>query len=187
MNHERIINSVRRWVETVVVQLDLCPFARRELVKDRVRFNVTEATTADSLLIGLQAELENLEHNPDLETTLLIHPYVLQDFFDYNQFLDLADRLLIEMDLEGVFQIASFHPDYQFGGTTAKDAENFTNRSPYPMLHLLREESLERAIAGYPGIDQVPQRNIELMNHMGSDKLRVLLRACHENKAETMI
>lgn len=184
MNDERIINTVRRWVEAVVVQLGLCPFAQRELASEQIRFNVTGARTVDSLLVALQSEFETLAHNTEIHTTLLIHPGVLQDFFDYNQFLDLADRLLVEMGLEGVFQVASFHPDYQFGGTRAEDAENFTNRSPYPMLHLLREESIERAIANYPDIAQVPKRNIELMNTMGSDKLRALLDACYEEHAD---
>jgi len=181
---ELVKSAVRTWVQSIVVGLNLCPFAKRELDAGRVRFSITDERSEEGLLEALQFELDFLTGNTGVETTLLIHPLVLQDFFDYNQFLDLADRLLIEKDLEGVFQIASFHPDYQFGGTNAEDAENFTNRSPYPMLHLLREESLERAIASYPDIDQVPQRNIELMNSMGGDKLRALLRACHENNAE---
>lgn len=173
---------MRRWVQSVVIDLNLCPFAKRELDQNRIRFSFTGEASTEGLLEALQAEIKFLTGNSSVETTLLIHPFVLQDFFDYNQFLDLADRLLVEMDLEGVYQIASFHPDYQFVGTDAEDAENFTNRSPYPMLHLLREDSLERAIAGYPDIDQVPTRNIKLMNRMGGDKLQALLHACHESK-----
>ena len=169
--------SVRRWVKSFVVGLNLCPFARRELVNDRVRFTVTEATSEAQLLLALRAELEFLGANPSVETTLLIHPKVLQDFFEYNQFLNVADALLAQMKLEGVYQIASFHPDYQFGGTEPDDAGNYTNRSPYPVLHLLREESLERAIAHYPDVEKIPERNIALMNSMGKDKLEEKLRA----------
>lgn len=178
LEDDKILASVRQWVESFVVDMKLCPFAERELVKNRVRFAVTEATTEEQLLMALQAELALLNKDPSVETTLLIHPKVLQDFADYNQFLDHADRLLAQMGLEGVCQIASFHPDYQFAGTGPDDAENYTNRSPYPVLHIIREESLEHAIADFPDVDQVPVHNIELMKRMGRDKLQALLQAC---------
>lgn len=178
MNDEEIILAVRKWVEKLVVGMNLCPFAKRELVKDRVRFVNTAATTENQLLLALQAELELLNADPAVETTLLIHPQVLQDFYDFNDFLGLADSLLVDMGLEGVYQIASFHPNYQFGGTRPGDAENYTNRSPYPVLHLLREDSLERVIADYPNVDDIPERNIELMNNLGSDKLQTMLKSC---------
>ena len=177
-NDEEIIQSVRQWVETFVVGMNLCPFAKRELVKNRVRFVTTAATTAEQLLQVLQTELELLNADPSVETTLLIHPAVLQDFYDFNDFLDCADSLLVDMELEGIYQVASFHPDYQFGGTRPGDAENYTNRAPYPVLHLLREESLERVIADYPDVDDIPERNIELMNSLGQDKLQALLKSC---------
>lgn len=178
LEDNKIVASVRQWVESFVVDMKLCPFAERELVKNRVRFAVTEVTTEEQLLKALQAELALLNKDPSVETTLLIHPKVLQDFADYNQFLDHADRLLAQMGLEGVCQIASFHPDYQFAGTGPDDAENYTNRSPYPVLHIIREESLEQAIADFPDVDQVPARNIEQMKRMGRDKLQALLQAC---------
>lgn len=178
MDSEKAAMSVRRWVETVVVDLDLCPFARRELVNERVRFSVTDASSDIELSIALESELELLVRDSTIETTMLIHPKVLRDFADYNQFLGTADQLLIEMDLEGIFQIASFHPDYQFADTGPDDPENYTNRSPLPVLHLLREESLEKAVATTPDIDQVPVRNIEKMNEMGVERLRSLLRNC---------
>lgn len=178
MENEKIINPVRHWVETLVVGLNLCPFAKRELVKNRVRFSVTDAVTEEQLLEALQAELELLDHDEAIETTLLIHPDVLQDFYDYNQFLDRADSLLEQMGLVGIYQIASFHPDYRFGGTAPDDVENYTNRSPYPMLHLLREESLEQAIANYPDPEQIPERNIALLRSLGHDRMQVLLQAC---------
>lgn len=178
VSDEKKILAVRAWVDTFVVGMNLCPFAKRELVKNRVRFVTTTATTQEQLLQTLQAELELLNVEPAIETTLLIHADVLQDFYDFNDFLDTADRLLVDMELEGVYQIASFHPDYQFGGTAPSDAENYTNRSPYPVLHLIREASLERVIADYPDVDDIPERNIALMNSMGADKLQALLRAC---------
>ncbi len=177
-NDEEIIHAVRQWVETFVVGMNLCPFAKRELVKNRVRFVTTAATTAEQLLQVLQTELELLNADPSVETTLLIHPAVLQDFYDFNDFLGFADSLLVDMELEGIYQVASFHPDYQFGGTRSGDAENYTNRAPYPVLHLLREESLERVIADYPDVDDIPERNIELMNSLGQDKLQALLKSC---------
>lgn len=177
-NDEEIIHAVRQWVETFVVGMNLCPFAKRELVKKRVRFVTTAATTAEQLLQVLQTELELLNADPSVETTLLIHPAVLQDFYDFNDFLGCADSLLVDMELEGIYQLASFHPDYQFGGTRPGDAENYTNRAPYPVLHLLREESLERVIADYPDVDHIPERNIALMNRLGQDKLEALLKLC---------
>lgn len=178
VDNEKITLAVRAWVDTFVVGMNLCPFAKRELVKNRVRFVTTESTSVEALRLTLQAELERLNRDPSVETTLLIHPHVLQDFYDFNDFLDVADSLLIEMGLEGVYQIASFHPDYQFGGTAPGDAENYTNRAPYPVLHLLREASLERVIADYPDVDDIPERNIELMNRHGGNKLKALLQSC---------
>ena len=130
--------------------------------------------------MDLQAELELLDSEEGVETTLLIHPGVLQDFYEYNQFLNYTDSLLAQMGLEGVYQIASFHPDYQFAGSGPDDVENYTNRSPYPMLHLIREDSLERAIASYPDSDQIPGRNMELLKSLGRDKVQALLQACYD-------
>ncbi|MHA7810132.1 MAG: DUF1415 domain-containing protein [Marinobacter adhaerens] len=178
MGETEIIAATRKWVEEVVVGYNLCPFAKRELVRNRVRFVVSEAETEDELLQALHWELQRLEDEPEIETTLLIHPGVLQGFGPYNEYLDAADGLLAYLDMEGVYQIASFHPDYQFGGTEPDAAENYTNRSPFPMLHLLREASLEAAIDSYPDVDGIPQRNIELMNELGSEKMRSILRSC---------
>lgn len=178
LEHKIVIKAVKTWVETLVVGLNLCPFAKRELSANRVRFSVTKAATEEQLLAELQVELELLNSDDSIETILLIHPDVLQDFYNYNQFLDYVDGLLLEMGLEGVYQVASFHPDYQFGGTEPDDAENYTNRSPYPILHLIREASLAQAVANYPDSDQIPERNIALVNSLGRDKMRALLKAC---------
>jgi len=160
------------------VAFNLCPFAKRELVKDRVRFVVSKAKDEATLLDELAHELALLNVDEAVETTLLIHPQVLQDFYHYNDFLEAADELLVDMNLEGVYQVASFHPDYQFGGTEPDDVENYTNRSPYPMLHLLREDSLSEAIDNYPEVDLIPERNIDCMNEQGLEKMQTLLNAC---------
>lgn len=182
--NEEILASVRLWVESVVVELNLCPFAKRELVNQRVRFFVSEAASEQKLLVDLLSELTRLEHDPDIETTLLILPHVLQDFCDYNQFLDYVDNLLEHHNWVGVFQVASFHPDYQFGGTEVDDEENYTNRSPYPVLHLLREASLEKAIEHYGDVDEIPERNVALMKKLGKTELAAMLEACFGEAAE---
>jgi len=173
---DTITAAVRDWVENFIVGLDLCPFAGRELRRERIRFAVTPATTEAELLASLQAELDLLDTSPEIETTLLIHPQVLQDFADYNQFLETADDLLRAAGVDGIYQIASFHPDYQFAETAAADVENYTNRSPCPLLHLLREQSLERSIASYPDTARIPARNIALMKRLGIARLKQLLR-----------
>ncbi len=185
VDKEKTALSIRRWVESVVIDLNLCPFAERELVSDRVRFSVTEASSALELSIALESELELLARDASIETTMLAHPSVLQDFADYNQFLETADQLLHEMDLEGIFQIASFHPHYQFADTLPDDPENYTNRSPFPVLHILREESLEKAVANTPDIDQVPVRNIAKMNELGTERIRSILLSCDVEKSHT--
>jgi len=176
-NDEDIVKSVQKWVNTFVMDMNLCPFAKHEMLKNRVRFATTKAISEEELLRSLQDELELLNSDSSVETSLLIHPNVLQDFYDYNEFLSYADELLLEMGLEGIYQIASFHPHYQFGGTNPDDAENYTNRSPYPLLHLIREASLERAIEEYPDVDQVPIRNVALMNSLGQNKLQALFES----------
>jgi hypothetical protein len=179
-DNNHVVAAVRQWVNTVVVGLNLCPFAKRELDRDRVRFVVSDATTEHDLLVDLEAALESLERDASIETTLLVHPRVLEKFCEYNQFLNLAEGLLQQMELDGVYQIASFHPDYQFGGTEPDDAENYTNRSPYPVLHLLREESLDRVLESTEYAEQIPIRNVRLMNSMGPAELSTLLKACHD-------
>ena len=174
MQEIEILAAVRQWLESFVIGLNLCPFAGRELLKNRIRFSVTTADSEERLLLELQSELNLLSSDRTIETSLLIHPEVLQDFADYNQFLSLADMLIEQSGFEGVYQIASFHPDYVFEDTAAQDVENYTNRSPFPMLHVIREESLQRAIIDYPDVDQIPLRNIELMRQMGKEKLMAL-------------
>lgn len=178
LDNDTLINTVRQWVEQLVIGYNLCPFAKRELVRERVRFVVSRAQDEEQLLVDLENELTLLGADEGIETTLLITPQVLQDFFDFNQFLGRADQRVAQLKLKGVFQIASFHPDYQFGGTEPDDAENYTNKSPYPVLHLLREASLDRAIENYPDAESIPEHNIEQLELMGSDQLRRLLEDC---------
>ncbi|MFT5320593.1 MAG: hypothetical protein ACI934_000734 [Pseudohongiellaceae bacterium] len=173
--HQTFIAETRHWLETIVIGLNLCPFARGELVSERVQFTVSDAHTREQLLMDLYTSLLALADNPAIETTLLIHPHVLQNFDDYNQFLDIADALLCDMDMEGVYQIASFHPDYQFADTALEDARNYSNKSPYPMLHLLSEESLEKAIDNNADTALIPERNKALLNKMGIKKLKEIL------------
>jgi hypothetical protein len=170
--------ATRQWLDDVVIGLNLCPFAKKEVVKQRVRFRMSDAASEDALLEALHDELQHLEEHPETETTLLIHPGILADFSDYNDFLDAADGLLVDMALDGVYQVASFHPDYQFAGTEPADPENYTNRSPFPILHLLREASVETAIDSYPDTDSIPDQNVELMNRMGTARLQALLAGC---------
>ncbi len=177
-NEEEIIQATRNWVRSVVIQLNLCPFARPVFSKDQIRFKVSNATTIYQLLVDLQAEMALLSKDPSIETTLLIHPEILNDFSEYNDFLDIADQLVVDEDLEGIYQVASFHPDYQFSGTAPGDAENYSNRSPYPMLHLLREDRLTEAIDNFPDPEQIPERNIIRLNELGSSKMAALLKAC---------
>jgi hypothetical protein len=166
---EDVIAATRLWIERAVIGLNLCPFAKFVYVSNRVSFVASDARTADALLGDLERELRALSRAApeDVETTVLIHPHVLTSFFDYNDFLDVADAAIDRLDLSGVLQIASFHPDYQFAGTAVDDVTNYTNRSPYPMLHLLREESVERAVDAYPGAELIPERNIETMRRLG--------------------
>lgn len=173
-----VIEPVKSWLETVVIDLNLCPFARREFQQQRVRYVHSQAVDETELIEDLAYELHFLVAHPEFETSLLIHPQVLEDFIDYNQFLNIADTLIETLQLDGQLQLASFHPNYQFAGTTAHDAENFTNRSPYPMLHILREASLEKAVDQHPDIGQIPKDNIELMQKLGHQHMQALLDRC---------
>lgn len=173
-----IIHAVRQWVETVVIDLNLCPFAKKVHLQNGIRFTVSNALTEEDLLLHLHDELLRISENTTIKTTLLIHPFVLEDFLTYNQFLDYADELLEEMNLTGIYQIASFHPDYQFAASKKDDVENFTNRSPFPVLHILSEEEIQKAISSYPDIDEVPFRNEQKMRDLGPDKMKALLQQC---------
>src|SRR5262249_10321371 len=147
MNEQHVVEATKRWLEAFVIGLNLCPFAERPFRGGGIRHVVSAATEENGLLEDLRTELRRLAASEEIETTLLIHQPVLTDFLDYNDFLDPAEKQVQALGLEGVIQIASFHPQYQFAGTEGDDVENYTNRSPFPMLHLLREESVTRVAA----------------------------------------
>jgi len=171
------IAATRHWLEQAVIGLNLCPFARAVHVKRQIRWVESPARDAQGLLEDLVRELQFLAAaEPEaVDTTLLIHPHALIDFLDYNDFLDVADAAIEEQGLSGVLQVASFHPDYRFEGAAPDDVGNFSNRSPYPMLHLLREDSIARAVAACPEAESIYERNIERLRRLGAAGWRKLI------------
>jgi len=163
------IAATRVWLERIVIGLNLCPFAKAVYVKEQVRYVLSDATTPEALVEQLAEELVLLrDASPEqIDTTLIIHPDVLTDFLDYNDFLDNADAAIEALDLQGILQVASFHPQYQFEGVAADDASNYTNRAPYPILHLLREDSVARAVDAFPDPDVIVERNIQTLDRIG--------------------
>ena len=163
------IAETRAWVRRAVIGLNLCPFARAVDVKDQIRYVVSEATDAETLLATLVVELQRLaDTDPELvDTTMVIHPRAFADFEDFNDFLELADAALEDLELDGVLQVASFHPRFQFADTAPDDITNATNRSPYPTLHLLREDSVDRAVAAFPEAESIFERNMVTLEKLG--------------------
>lgn len=170
------LDDTRTWLERAVIGLNLCPFAKAVHLKQQIRWVESAATDAETLLADLVHELQVLAAaDPEtVETTLLVHPQALIDFDDYNDFLDLADAVLAELGLEGELQVASFHPQYRFDGTAADDVTNCTNRSPHPTLHLLREASIERAVASVPDTAEIYARNVATLRRLGPAGWRAL-------------
>lgn len=169
LEDEQIIALTVRWLERAVIGLNLCPFAKAVHVKKQIRYVVSQATTAEVLREDLMRELVLLAETPadQIETTLLVHPCVLNDFFDYNHFLGVADQVLVKLGLVDVLQIASLHPLYQFAGTEVDDLDNYTNRSPYPTLHVLREAGVTQAVAAFPDAATIFDKNIASMRRLG--------------------
>jgi hypothetical protein len=168
---QTVIDDTRGWLERAVIGLNLCPFAKSVHVKGQVHYVVSRAQNAEAFLNDLVFELkELLAADPQArDTTLLIAPECLADFLDFNDFLAEADQALVDLELDGVLQIANLHPDYQFAGTRADDITNFTNRSPYPTLHLLREDSIDRAVDAFPDAESIFERNMETMERIGAE------------------
>lgn len=166
---EAVIAAMRDWLEKAVIGLNLCPFAKAVHVKRQIRYVVSHAATEEALVEDLLHELQLLASaDPgDIETTLLVHPRVLGDFLDYNDFLDIADAAVDELELDGVLQVASFHPQYQFADSEPDDMGNFSNRAPYPTLHLLREDSVDKAVAAFPDAGRIFETNIETLRRLG--------------------
>ena len=179
---DQIIAITQEWLKDFVIGLNLCPFAALPFNKGGIRFVVETSTELKDLLESLIEESYLLDKlaREEVETTLLIHPNVLVDFETYNSFLGMIPDIIVRSGLEGIIQIASFHPEYRFEGTEAESSENFTNRSPFPMLHLLREVSVEEAVAHHPDPDAIPKRNIALMNEMGNEQLQQLLSGIYQ-------
>ncbi|MBA4186568.1 MAG: DUF1415 domain-containing protein [Planctomycetaceae bacterium] len=176
MKSEAVIDLTRRWISDVVIGLNLCPFARRVFEDERIRYAVTDTADAKTLRAVLAEELRSLVAMPTetVEAAFLIHPLALSDFLDYNDFVADSELLLADLGLEGVIQIAGFHPQYQFAGTRTDSVENYTNRSPYPMLHLLREDSVSRVNDDPEKVAGIPERNIETMRRLGLAGVRKL-------------
>ena len=171
VTNENAIAATKLWLEKAVIGLNLCPFAKGVHVKGQIRYFVSAAQTPDELLKDVMRELEVLAEasREKIDTILLIHPHVLTDFLDYNDFIDVVDATLEELDLAGELQVASMHPQYQFADTEFDDITNYTNRSPYPTLHLIREDSIDEAVAAYPEAETIFERNIETMRKLGHE------------------
>ena len=169
MEETKIVEQTRQWIREIVIGLNLCPFAQRVFDGDRIRYVVSDSKDEASLLDSLRRELLLLAGTPiqEIETTILIHPAVLADFGDYNEFIGPAEELLEELDLVGIVQLATFHPEYQFAGTKPSAVENYTNRSPYPMLHLLREASISAVATDADELLAIPKRNVQTLRQLG--------------------
>jgi hypothetical protein len=181
---EQVLEGTQRWLERAVIGLNLCPFAKSVQVKGQVRTVVSAASTPEDLLAELEAELRHLAEvdSVQTDTTLLVHPFVLQDFLDFNDFLEPADALLDKLGLEGTLQIASFHPQFQFAGTRPDDIDNYTNRTPWPTLHLIREESIYRAVEAFPEAELIYERNIATLRELGLEGWQRLMATPPEKK-----
>ena len=176
MTDEEVLNQTRYWLEKAVIGLNLCPFAKAVYVKNQVRLVVSHARHADDLLEELDRELDLLVATPasEIDTTLLIHPTLFEDFLDFNDFLEVAEGVVDEHELEGVVQLASFHPRFQFDGTEPDDIGNYTNRAPFAMLHLLREESVARAVEAFPEAESIFEQNIATLEKLGPEGWKAL-------------
>jgi uncharacterized protein len=171
------IEKTKNWLKKVVIGLNLCPFAKHPFKSEKIRYIVFEKTDLNQLSELLVEELRLLASADavELETTLIVVPNALHDFEDYLNYVDFCEQLLEEFEFEGVIQVASFHPSYQFDGTKVEDVENYTNRSPYPMLHLLKESSITWAVDNFPNVDDIPENNIKVMKELGLEKVKALI------------
>ncbi len=172
ISHQTIIQQTKNWVEKFVIGLNLCPFAAQPFNNNAIEYCVNDGNSTEQHLHQLADSLAQLDVATETETSLLIYPQAYTQFDDYLDLLELANHLLDDLSYSGTYQLASFHPEYCFEGSTESDASNFTNRSPYPMLHLIRESSVEKAVAHYPDIEQLPQNNIKKLQAMGFSKLQ---------------
>ena len=170
------ITLTRQWLETIVIGLQLCPFAKKPFKQDGIRYALSSAVSDEERIDELIKECQSLDENKQIETSLIIYPQGLEDFFDYGQFVQWANSTIKNNGWQGVYQIASFHPDYVFANTHANDRENFTNRAPYPIIHLLRESTLAEAIDTFPDTESIPAKNIATMQALSEQEMQALFR-----------
>ena len=175
LTDEKVIAQTCHWVEEFIVGMNVCPFARREVVRGTVRIVVVRSLDVSVALEELMSEISWLDQHDETETTLVVYPALFKRFDDYLDFVDDAESLMAEQGCEGIYQLATFHPNYCFAGAEDDDVANYTNRSPYPMLHVLRESSLTDAIDRFGDTDRIPERNIQLMEETGVEVLKALL------------
>jgi len=181
---QKIIFETKQWIEKIIIAHNFCPFAKKPFIQDTIRYKVCNATSSEIVVDDLVDELLYLhEASPtEVETSLLIVPYTLTEFEDYNQFLDVVDSALEELDLIDIIQVASFHPEYCFADLDPDDVRNYTNRSIYPMFHLIRENSVEHARATHPDVEAIPDKNMDLLLEIGLDVIRHQRNSCLKNQ-----
>lgn len=184
MNDEQlVIHQTECWIKSVIIELNFCPFAKRELERGSIRYRVSRDKELTSGLQTLIDECVLLDSDDNIETSLLIFPDAFSEFVDYLQLVEMAESLMVQQGYEGIYQLASFHPAYVFAesifaDSDSDDAANYTNRSPYPMLHLIREASVERVLQHYPNPERIPERNIEVARTAGLEIMKARLKAC---------
>ncbi|WP_394181605.1 DUF1415 domain-containing protein [Marinomonas posidonica] len=178
LSDDLVVGQTMNWVKNFIVGHNVCPFAKREVEKDSVRLVVLRSKKTDVALEELMSEIQWLDEHAETETTLLIFPTLFKDFQRYLDFVEMSENLMFDQGCEGVYQLATFHPDYCFAGAEEEDVSNYTNRSPYPMLHILREASLDKAIEFYGDTSQIPDENIAKMEALGRNKLEDIFKAC---------
>ena len=175
MQDEKMIESVKYWLESTIIGFNFCPFAKKEFLNNSIHYEVVNERNIEEQLLALSYEFKRLDKQPEIETTLFILPVGLESFFDYLDFLQAAIDLSIELGYEGQYQLASFHPDYCFEDVQQDDVSNYTNRSPFPIIHIIREVSLERVLERYPAPEEIPLRNIEVAREKGSEVFNEIL------------
>ncbi|TQV88201.1 DUF1415 domain-containing protein [Aliikangiella coralliicola] len=176
MDESKIVNSVKYWIEKTIIGFNFCPFAKREFDQNRIHYELVDDRNTEEQLHSLVNEFQRLDDNQDIETTIMVFPIGLESFFDYLDFLEMANQLLADQDYEGIYQLASFHPDYCFDDVKQNAPSNYTNRSPYPLIHILREASLEKVLEKYPNPEDIPEKNIALAEETGVEVFAEILR-----------
>lgn len=175
---ELVVNHTRTWIREVVIGLSFCPFAAQPFQTEKIRYKVLVQASPQTVLETVIREAYHLDQHTDIETTLILLPEAFSDFMEYLDLLDISEQLLVDQGYEGIYQVASFHPEYQFADTTLDDPANYTNRSPYPMLHLIREDTITRVLENYPDPENIPERNRSVARSKGLVAMMALREAC---------